>query len=180
MSDSITGPIFTHGFGTHRPGLKERLKMRKHGGPYQWMPAKPGLGRGFYQSSDGLDCDNADSTFRLRLQDATTYLRGSRYHGISGYYVDKFMEETLKPIVALLPHGRGYLAGWTMGPGMCGTIAPEIHLAKRDAAIAAHELARYDAELACEANETRLQEEAEELREDRREAERLAIEEAQG
>lgn len=128
--------------------MAKRLKSREHVGPYYWSPTEPGKGRGFYQSSKGLFCDKSGSTFDLRLEEANDHLRGSRLAQINGYFCDEDGEgDTLKPIVARLPHGRGYLAGWTMGRGMaasldCSCIWDDIE----DAARAAHDLAESDAD----------------------------------
>lgn len=138
--------------------LRERLESRKVVGPYRWTPAKPGGTRGFYQASDERNSgsfhpiaptkmDAYGSAFDLRLSYAETHLpRESRLRGIRGYYADSFQDDTLTPIVASLPHGRGFLAGWTMGPGMCGAIDLDTYDSAEDAARAAHEMAERDAQ----------------------------------
>lgn len=148
------GPIYIHTFGTTRPSLRRRLEMRKCCGPYQWTPSEPGKGRGFYQSNEG-ELMTGDSTFRLRLYWANSFLNGpGRAGDIDGYYCDADMDgDTLKPIVARLNHGRGYLAGWTMGAGMCASIDADIYGTPEDAARAAHDLAERDAERNREQNE---------------------------
>lgn len=126
--------------------MVERLKSRQYTGPYYYSPATPGGGRGFYQSSKGLYCASHGSTFDLRLEDANDHLTG-RLSQINGYYTDDTFEgDTLQPIVARLPHGRGFLAGWTMGRGMCASIELDIYETIEDAARAAHSLAESDAE----------------------------------
>lgn len=138
----FAGPI--HDFS--KP-LKKRAEERKHCGPYHWTPAKPGGGRGFYQSSRGLYCDRTGSIFDLRLTEANEHInRASSLSRINGYYCDNFGDCTLTPIVARLPHGRGFLAGWTMGAGMCASIDLTLHDNERDAAFAAHDMAERDAE----------------------------------
>lgn len=126
--------------------LSDRAKSRKVVGPYMWSPSKPGTGRGFYQSSRGLEMDRAGSTFDLRLEDANEFLGSSRLSQITGYFCDDFGHDTLKPIVARLPRSRGFLAGWTMGEGMCASIGSEIYEAAETAARAAHGMAEYDAD----------------------------------
>lgn len=127
--------------------MRQRLESRKHCGPYYWTPTKPGAGRGFYQSSKGLHCDKAGATFDLRLEEANDHLQGSRLSHITGYYCDRDGDgDTLQPIIARLPRGRGYLAGWTMGAGMCAAIDCGIYATPEDAAHAAHSKAEYDAE----------------------------------
>lgn len=124
--------------------MAERLKSREHTGPYYWTPAKPGTGRGFYQSSDYLAC--GDSTFDLRLDYANTHLREFRFARIEAYWCDSDGFTSLTPIVARLPHGRGFLAGWTMGKGMAASLDATIYGDISDAAIAAHDMAERDAE----------------------------------
>jgi hypothetical protein len=127
--------------------MAKRLKSREFTGPYYWAPTKPGKGRGFYQSPKGLFCDKAGSTFDLRLAMANEFLGHSRLSHINGYFCDIDGDgDTLKPIVARLPHGRGYLAGWTMGAGMAASLDGYIWEDIEEAARAAHDLAESDAE----------------------------------
>lgn len=131
----------------HKRPLAERAKARKSVGPYRWRPSKPNNGRGFYQSSHGLAMDRAGSSINLRLEEANDHLRGSRLSHISGYYCDPYGDgDTLQPIIARLPHGRGFLAGWTMGAGMCAALDSEIWETEEEAARAAHDMAERDAE----------------------------------
>ena len=127
--------------------LRERLEARKHCGPYMWSPSKPGTGRSFYQARD-LAC--GDSTIRLRLEYANDHLKDCGYGSLSrtnGYYCDAHEpSETLTPIIARLPHGRGYLAGWTMGPNMVACVDGRIYSDITDAARDAHHIAERDAE----------------------------------
>jgi hypothetical protein len=140
-------PSFAGAIHDFSKPLKERAKARKHCGPYQWTPTEPGGGRGFYQSSKGLYCDRSGSTFDLRLEGANDHLDSySRLARINGYYCDEHGDQTLEPIVARLPHGRGFLAGWTMGPGMIANIDLTIWADAKEAAIAAHNMAEMDAE----------------------------------
>lgn len=158
--------------------LKERAEARKVCGPYTWKPTEPGKGRGFYQSSKGLFCDPRGSTFDLRLELANDHPNDCGYGSLSritGYYCDEFQDETLKPIVARLPHCRGFLAGWTMGRGMCGALDAEIYQTIEDAARAAHSKAEYDAEESV-AYEIR---ERERVEQEERDAEQAEIDEAE-
>jgi hypothetical protein len=134
--------------------LPERLKRREYTGPYYWNPTQPGKGRGFYQSSKGLYCDKSGSTFDLRLEEANDHLSGTRLAQINGYYCDQHQDETLQPIIARLPHGRGFLAGWTMGRGMFGSIDCDIYETAEEAAYAAHSMAEHDAETSRETNDS--------------------------
>lgn len=127
--------------------LNERAKARKVVGPYKWSPSKPMAGRGFYQAQAGLCMDRTGSTIDLRLEHANGHLEGSRLRYVNGYYCDSDWDgDTLQPIIARLPHGRGYLAGWTMGPGMAASLAADIWADPKDAARAAHGVAERDAE----------------------------------
>ncbi len=139
--------IYIHTYSTsdgHKPSLRERLEMRKTCGPYRFTPTVPGQARGFYQAANGLHV--GDGTFNLRLEKANEHLTG-RLSRIDGYYCDsEAMGDTLQPIVARLNHGYGFLAGWTMGNGMCGSIEMDVWATAEEAARRAHDLAEYDAE----------------------------------
>lgn len=120
--------------------LRDRAKARKTCGPYTWTPTAPGNGRGFYQASRGdVAVDRHGSTFDLRLTECA-----ETHRGITGYYADQ--DTVISPIVARLPHGRGFLCGWTMGRGMCGALEPEIYDSEEEACRAAHDEAERAAE----------------------------------
>ena len=125
--------------------LAARLASRKYCGPYRWTPAAPGTGRGFYSGSSALDMDARGSSFRLRIEDANDHIRDRR-NQIRGYYCDPDCIDTLQPIIARLPRGRGFLAGWTMGAGMCASLEGDIYPDAESAASAAHCAAEYAAE----------------------------------
>lgn len=130
--------------------MAERAKSRKSAGPYRWTPSKAGQGRGFYS---GQDCQPAThgAGFRLRLEAANNHLSG-RIASTIGYYCDEGPSgESLMPIVARLPRGRGFLAGWTMGAGMCGALGPDVWPDAVGAANEAHRMAERDAEASREA-----------------------------
>jgi hypothetical protein len=150
----FTGPIYIHTFeGNSRlkgiDALKDRLRMRKHCGPYRITPfnrtrdnARTGVG--FYQASKGLSM--GDAIVDLRLVLANDVLKRSRIADITGYYCDEFQEQTMVPIIARLAHGRGFLAGWTMGTGMCGHLDGYIWDSEEEAARGAHSIAENAAE----------------------------------
>lgn len=143
--------IITH---DRRKPMKVRAADRKFCGPYRWNPSEPGKGRGFYQDSKALRMDRAGSSFDLRLEYANDFLRGSRLARTVGYYAgDHYVSDMLQPIVARLPKGRGFLAGWTMGTGMCAALDATIWDTAEDAARAAHDEAERDAERMREASE---------------------------
>lgn len=118
--------------------LRRRLESRRYCGPYTRTPTEPGQGRGFYQSSRGLEVDKHGSTFRLRLEKAGMHVASGRLRrgGYSTSAGDCFV-----PIIARLPRRRGFLAGWTLGEGMCGSLEPEIYNEAREAANRAYDAA---------------------------------------
>lgn len=128
---------------TRRP-LEDRLRSRRFVGPYYWRPSAPNTGRGFYMGA-GMEVDRAGSTFRLRIEEANKHLSG-RASNVLAYWCDEFGDTTLTPIIARLPHVRGFLAGWTMGEGMASALDPSIYDTAECAAYAAHSMAAGDAE----------------------------------
>lgn len=153
----FSGPIYIHTFGdVAKCTLDERRSMRKHCGPYQWTPqnrtrATATNGRGFYATGTDRSPECGDSTFALRLSLANEYLTHARLGDIRGYYTSGTYDEMVKPIIALLPHGRGFLAGYTYGVGMCSGINLDIYATGEEAARAAHVVAEEQAERAREA-----------------------------
>lgn len=112
---SLTGTtIYMLDYG--RP-LRMRLEERKTCGPYEWTVSAPGRchGRGFYASDDAGNTESRDSTFRLRA--------AQRQGRDAGTYFENHDEpQRFYPIVLRLNHGRGFLAGWSMGTGMASEI----------------------------------------------------------
>jgi len=132
-----------------------RERHSKGVGPYYWQPTEPGKGRGFYSQStgkksrDGGPVIMTDSVIDLRVELARDILREaghSRTADTFGYYTDACCDSTMYPIVARLPHSRGFLIGWTMGPGMCGSLEPTLYSDAEDAARAAYSHAQHCAE----------------------------------
>lgn len=135
--------------------LSERKATRKFCGPYMWTPqeATKREGFGFYQSSDKryMRMDSSGSIVDMRIEHANkcfddinnAYNRKSR---IDGYYCDELGDQTMQPIVCTLPNKRGFLAGWTMGEGMCASLSTHIWKDRNDAALAAHDEAEKCAE----------------------------------
>lgn len=127
--------------------LQSRAKGRKFCGPYRWAPSKAGQGRGFYTGPDG-QCARHGAGFRLRLEDANAHISG-RLSMTTGYFCDGDGDgdgDTLQPIIARLPRGRGFLAGWTMGEGMASALGASIFEDEASAAYEAHRMAERDAE----------------------------------
>ncbi len=128
--------------------LRQPVRARhvRHVGPYQWSPADPHQGRGWYADAAG-GTDSRDSTFRLRVEPANEHLHGYRLTDTDGYFTDPDGDgDTLQPVIFRLPRSRGFLAGWTMGAQMCGALDREIYPDAEDAAHAAHSMADHDAE----------------------------------
>lgn len=167
MSEPFAGAI--HDFSVP---MAKRAESRKVVGPYYSAPRKVGSGIGFYMGSDGQMAKHG-AGIRLRIEEANDHLRGSRLSHVNGYYCDDFESDTLQPIIARLPKGRGFLAGWTMGEGMCASLDSHIWPDEAEAARAAHGEAERDAERQrdCQAEETEKAEQEE--RADAREAEEL-------
>jgi hypothetical protein len=140
----------------YRRPIKIRASARKHCGPYKWSPSKPMTGRGFYMAQSGGQMDAAGSTIDLRIEPANDHLIGSRLARINGYFCDAYGDETMQPIIARLPHSRGFLAGWTMGAGMCGALESTVWVEPEDAARAAHDMVERDAEREREAQSQEL------------------------
>lgn len=90
-------------------------------------------GRGFY-----LEGDNAAG---LRYQWAFEVIRLRH----TGWYYNDF-GDFIRGFVAALPHGRGWLAGWSMGVGMASELDGYIYSTPEEAAYAADRLAEQAAE----------------------------------
>lgn len=138
--------------------LLERAKARKSVGPYTWAPDDrrngatrnlPPTGRGFYQAGQpwSLRVDARGSTFDLRLDYANTH-HPMNWRRNGTFSHDE--NDTFTAIIARLPKGRGFLAGWTLGNGMCaslgGTIWDDIEDAARAAYVEAEQACERDAE----------------------------------
>ncbi len=101
-------------------------------------------GRGFYLASDGAP--------GLRWQWADDVARSIRH---KGWWTDPHGDgDTIRGLVFRLTHGRGFLAGWSMGEGMASTVEYAIFEDEVDAARAADELARIAAEREMESRES--------------------------
>lgn len=58
-----------------------------------------------------------------------------------GWCSDAFCDDTIRGFVMALPHGRGFLAGWSMGEGMASEVSYEIHETEQRAAYRADQMA---------------------------------------
>lgn len=121
------------------------IKQRHAGpcGPYMFerQPTRTGRCKGFggYLGRGEI---NEGSMVRLRTIAAQAVINLRH----NGWYCDQFEDQTMHGIIARLPSGRGFLAGWTMGVGMCCSFDGHIHDTIEHAAYAADEEARIGAE----------------------------------
>lgn len=114
---------------SHKARQKYKLCMAYHSNrPH--MSGKTG-GVSFYLESDfqpGLRwqwCDEISTTIRH-----------------TGWFTDEYGDgEKIRGLVMRLPHGRGFLAGWSMGKGMASEIENHIYPDEIEAAYAADRLA---------------------------------------
>lgn len=145
--------------------MADRARERRVCGPYVWTPPHAATceGFGFYMARGALEMARHGSIARLRLEEANDHLRGPLARTL-GYHLDPWGDgDTAQPIVARLPRGRGYLAGFTLGLGMCASLSREVHDCPTEAARAAHEEARIAAEREREEREREDLEEWEDL-----------------
>jgi hypothetical protein len=91
---------------------------------------------GFYLGSDfapGLRWDWCDEVDGVRIDH-------------TGWFCDEFEDNKIRGVVFRLPHGRGFLAGWSMGESMASGVDYAIHDDVRDAAYAADGIAEHRAD----------------------------------
>ncbi len=131
-----------------------------------------GIGRTTYPNrlrhasrADGFgvyDTDQGETLAGLRAVHASEFLSWIP----DGYSPDEYGDgDALRPVVLRLPRGRGFLAGWSMGPGMAATVGYTVYQDETEAARAA------DAEAEAVAEESREYQESERLDMERAEAE---------
>lgn len=120
-----------------RGNMAKRLAARKPVvcGDYYHAP-KPNCnaGIGFYLASDGapaLRWQWADDVVRLQHQ---------------GWFCDEYQDSIIRGVVFRLPHGRGFLAGWSMGEGMASELDLFVYGDEESAAYAADSMAERVAE----------------------------------
>jgi len=126
------GQVIIHNL--NRP-LTDRLKSRKIAGPYIVTPSRPENDYFFYYDSD--------FALSLRTQFCDDIAQSIKHRG---WFCDSFEDQTIRGIVAQLPKGRGFLAGWTMGESMGSVLERHIYPDGLSAALAADDIARYVAE----------------------------------
>lgn len=105
---------------------------------------------GYLNSNGTLLDEGAFCTLRViachNIPDTECRTIRGRFVDHDGWYINDF-GETLYGIVARLPKSRGYLAGWTLGGGMCATLdRTHVYDDIGDAAYAADSIAERAAE----------------------------------
>ena len=131
------------------------VKARNHPpscvGPYTFSPSPACERRDGWSTYTGTS--ESETLFRLRYEDANEHLSG-RTADVTGYWTDEHGDsDTIKPIIWRLPRSRGFLAGWTMGAGMCASLDAGIFADAESAAYAAHSVAEHAAEREQEARQ---------------------------
>lgn len=111
------------------------FKLRKEpvtSGYYQDKPCPNTDGKMFYLDSDfmpGLRWSYCDEVDGARIDH-------------TGWFTDEYgYFEKIRGIVFRLPHGKGFLAGWTMGTGMIGEVEYYIYKDEVSAAFASDSIA---------------------------------------
>lgn len=119
-----------------------RLELRKFAGGASGYYHKPKPnnrdGIGFY-----LESRNG-APFELRWKWAND-VEGTRIDH-TGWFCDDYQDTKVRGVVFRLPHGRGFLAGWSMGEGMASSVDFHVYAKESDAAYAADRLAERVAE----------------------------------
>ena len=125
-----------------RGSMARRLAARNPvvcGNYYHCPKPNSNEGIGFYLASDG------SPALRWQWADEVINL------GHKGWYSDEFGDsELIRGVVFRLPHGRGFLAGWSMGEGMGSSLDLGIYGDEESAAFAADSMAERAAEAARE------------------------------
>ena len=143
-------PIKERHAGSCGPYYFKRGKLRDKGDKCEGFAGY--LSASGHEVSEGAVC-------RLRVVKAE-----ENYSRASEWYCDDDCDQTMEGVVALLPSGRGFLAGWTMGTGMITSFAGYIYDDIEDAAQAADQEAQSAAEKEREYQELEREREAEEER----------------
>jgi hypothetical protein len=119
-------------------------------GPYYHSPKPGGKGAGFYLGDCKWGVAVGDGNFALRAKWCDE-VDGVRINH-TGWFTDEFGDgDKIRGLVFRLPRGRGFLAGWSMGEGMCGSVDFDIYDTEAEAARAADSMAENQAEAEREA-----------------------------
>lgn len=144
-------PIKERHAGSCGPYYFKRGKLRDKGDKCEGFAGY--LSASGHEVSEGAVC-----RLRVRLARDIANFRHK------GWYTDDSCAQTMEGVVALLPSGRGFLAGWTMGTGMITSFAGYIYDDIEDAAQAADQEAQSAAEKEREYQELKREREDEEER----------------
>ena len=131
----FTWPRYLADMAEGPAALRVKRELRKHCGNYYHAP-KPNArgGQGFYLDSSGQPFTRWEWAGDIVNLDH------------NGWYTDPDgCGDTIKGIVARLPHGR-FLAGWSMGKNMASAVDDTLYDDAKDAARAADQLAERIAE----------------------------------
>lgn len=131
-------PLWAMPCDSLRKRLADSRKPKFTGGYYSAptpITGGPHQGQGFY-------LDDAGQPF-TRWQWCDT-VDGSHIEH-TGWFCDEFQNQTIRGLIALLPHGR-YLAGWSMGEGMASDVEGEPFTDRIEAARRADRMAEIAAE----------------------------------
>lgn len=134
-SFTFAGFTFPRNVPIWRPLNRAARGARKRGEASPWCFAYrtapsplPNDGKGFYMDSDfapGLRWQWCDKVEGVRIEH-------------QGWFTDSdFQDQTIRGVVFRLPHGRGFLAGWSMGESMASEVGRRIYQCERAAARAA-------------------------------------------
>lgn len=108
-------------------------------------------GRMFYlDEAEGMDGDFQPG-LRWTWADEVEGVGRSIDH--TGWWADDHESDKIRGMVFRLNHGRGFIAGWSMGAGMIGNVEYDIYDEERTAAYAADRMAERAAEDSREADE---------------------------
>lgn len=105
-----------------KPAMLKKREQRKYTGGYYHAPKPNSNGWGFYRGED--------AQFTLRIQETDASFSWGEFDG-----------DSYTGIVARLNHNRGFLAGASMGDGMCAFLDPYVYLYESDAIRAANDAA---------------------------------------
>jgi len=117
---------------------KQRLEHKRNPtvGPYFTSPSPNPQGTSFYLDSDFMP------ELRWEWCDEVAGVRIDH----TGWFTNQFQDDKIRGLVMRLPHGRGFLAGWSMGKSMASEVEYHIYDEQLDAAYAADSLAEHVAE----------------------------------
>jgi hypothetical protein len=162
-STTFAGFTFPYTFAILPRGpLAKRLAEYKqtHGhktcGPYyRNEPAMAGRdGLSFYLESDFMP------DLRWEWCDEVDGVRGIDH---TGWFTNEFCDDKIRGLVFRLPHGRGFLAGWSMGEHMASGLEYSVYDDAVDAAHAADSIAENMAERQREYEESQKEDEDEDI-----------------